>query len=110
MRRIRRHGLGLALLIMGEQIAAQILFRLPGAGRIGTFLCGAIGTGIAPSRLRSLHALCLTLHGRALREAVVQESGVVEARTAVPNFSKGTLVVARVIPSLAGDAQLDGWS
>jgi hypothetical protein len=35
---------------------------------------------------------------------------VVEARAAIPNFSKGTLVVARVIPTLAGDAQLDGWS
>ena len=110
MRRIRRHGLGLALLITGEKIAAQVLFGLPSAGRVGTFLCGAIGAGVAPSRLRSVHALCLTLHGRALREAAVQKPGVVEARTAVPNFSMGTLVVAGVIPPLARNAQLDGWS
>jgi len=102
--------LGLAFLITGEQIAAQILFSLPSASRFGTFLCGAIGTGVAPNCFRSLHALCLTLHGRALREAAVQEPSLVEARTAVPNFSMGTLVVARAIPSLAGDAQLDGWS
>ena len=98
------------MLITGEQIAAQVLFGLPSAGRVGTFLCGAIGTSVAPSRLRSLHALCLTLHGRALREAAVQELRVVEARAAVPNFSVGTLVVAGVIPSLARDAQMDGWS
>lgn len=110
LRRIRRHGLGLALLITGEQIAAQILFGLPSAGRVETFLCGAIGTGIAPSRFRSLHALCLTIQGCAVREAVVQETGVVKARTPVPNFSIGTLVVAGVIPSLARNAQLDGWS
>jgi hypothetical protein len=57
-----------------------------------------------------VHALCLTLHGRALREAAVQKPGVVEASTADPNFSMGTLVVAGVIPALARNAQLDGWS
>jgi hypothetical protein len=98
------------LLITGEQIAAQVLFGLPSAGRVGTFLRGATDTGIAPSRFRSLHALCLTIQGCAVRKAVVQEPGVVEARTAIPNFSVGTLVVAGVIPSLARNAQLDGWS
>jgi hypothetical protein len=95
---------------MGEQIAAQVLFGLPGAGRIGTFLGGATGTGISPGRLRCLHALYLTLHCRTLREATVQELRVIEARTAIPNFSVGTLVVAGAIPRLAADAQLNGWS
>lgn len=98
------------MLITGEQIAAQVLFALPCASRFGTFLRGAIGTGIAPSRLCSLYALCLTLQSCALREAAVQEPGVIEARTAVPNFSMGTFVAAGVIPSLAGDAYLDDWS
>lgn len=110
MCRIHRHGLGLALLITGEQIAAQVFFGLPSASRVGTFLRGAIGTGIAPSRLRCLHALYLTLHCRALREATIQELRVVEARAAIPNFSMGTLVVAGAIPRLAADAQLNGWS
>jgi len=98
------------LLITGEQIAAQVLFGLPSAGRVGTFLCRAIGTGVAPSRLCSLHALCLTIQSCTLREAAIQEPGVVEARTAVPNFTMGTLVVAGVIPRLARNAHLHGWS
>src|SRR5260370_37479924 len=61
LRRMRRHGLGGALLITGEQIAAQILFSLPSASRFRTFLGEAIGAGVAPSRLCSLHALRLTL-------------------------------------------------